>query len=76
MLTSTIQLSLDLQYGKIKAYSLIIIFICCVWRYTLVDIMPEHKRNILNLGYGINLKYEGMLSLSFDRFYVVTNFIL
>ena len=36
--------------------------------------MPELKRNILNFGYGINFKYEGMLSHSFDRFYVVTNF--
>ena len=27
-------------------------------------------------GYGINYKYEGMLAHSFDRFYVVTNFIL
>ena len=38
--------------------------------------MPELKRNILNFGYRINVKYEGMLSHSFDRFYVVTNFIL
>ena len=29
--------------------SLIIIFVCCVCRYTSVDIMPELKRNILNL---------------------------
>ena len=41
-----------------------------------VDIMPELKRNILNFGYGINFKYEGMLSNSFNRFYVVTKFIL
>ena len=34
------------------------------------------KRNILNLGYGINYKYEGILAHSFDRFYVVTKFIL
>ena len=38
--------------------------------------MPELKRNILNFEYGINFKYEGMLSHSFDRFYVVTKFIL
>ena len=38
--------------------------------------MPELKINILNFGYRINLKYEGMLSHSFDRFYVVTYFIL
>ena len=59
-----------------KAYSLIIIFICCVCKYTSVDIMSELKRNILNFGYGINFKYEGMLLHSFDRFYVVTKFIL
>ena len=34
------------------------------------------KRNILNFGYSINFKYEGMLEHSFDRFYVVTKFIL
>ena len=38
--------------------------------------MPELKRNILNFGYRINFKYEGMLAYSFDRFYVVTKFIL
>ena len=59
-----------------KAYSLIIIFICCVFKYTSVGIMPELKRNILNFGCEINFKYEGMVSHSFDRFYVVTNFIL
>ena len=37
--------------------------------------MPELKRNILNFGYGINFKYEGMLLHSFDTFYVVTKFI-
>ena len=36
----------------------------------------ELKRNILNFGYGVNFKYEGMLSHSFDRFYVVTKFEL
>ena len=38
--------------------------------------MLELKRNILNFGYRINFKYEGMLAHSFDRFYVVTKFIL
>ena len=41
-----------------------------------VDIMPKLKRNILNFGYGVNFKNEGMLSHSFDRFYVVTKFKL
>ena len=34
------------------------------------------QRNILHFGYGINYKYEGMLTDSFDRFYVVTKFML
>ena len=34
------------------------------------------KRNILNFGYGVNFKYEGMLSHSFDGFYVVAKFEL
>ena len=37
---------------------------------------PKLHRNILNFGYGINSKYEGMLVHSFDRFYVVTKFML
>ena len=36
--------------------------------------MPEFKKNVLNFGYGANFKYEGMLTHSFDRFYVVTKF--
>ena len=59
-----------------KVYSLIVIFICCICEYTSVDIMPELKRNMLNFGYRINFKYEGMLSHSFDGFYVVTKLIL
>ena len=30
----------------------------------------------MNFGYGISHKYQGMLAHSFDRFYVVTKFIL
>ena len=36
--------------------------------------MPELKWNILNFGYIVNFKYEGMLSHSFDRYYMVTKF--
>ena len=43
---------------------------------TSVKIKPVLQRNILNFGYGINYKYEGMLAHSFDRFYVVTKFML
>ena len=41
-----------------------------------IEIKTELQRNILNFGYGINYKYEGMLAHSFDRFYVVTKFML
>ena len=41
-----------------------------------IKIRPELQRNILNFGYGINYKYEGMLAHSFDGFYVVTKFML
>ena len=41
-----------------------------------VGIVPKLKRNILNFGYGVNFKYEGMLSHSFDRFYFMTKFEL
>ena len=41
-----------------------------------IKIKPELQRNILNFGYGINYKYEGMLAHSFNRFYVVTKFML
>ena len=30
----------------------------------------------MNFGYGVNFKYEGMLSHSSDRFYIVTKFEL
>ena len=41
-----------------------------------IKIRPELQKNILNFGYGINYKYEGMLVHSFDRFYEVTKFML
>ena len=52
------------------------IFICYFYWSTSTRIKPELKKNILNFGYGINYKYEGMLAHSVDRFYVVTKFIL
>ena len=51
-------------------------FVICVYHNAAVDIIPELKRNILNFGYGVNFKYEGMLSHSFDKFYVVAKFEL
>ena len=54
------------------------ILFCIIFKFyvgTSVEIRPELQRNILNFSYGINYKYEGMLSHSFDRFYVVTKFM-
>ena len=50
--------------------------LCQFYLTTSTKIKLELKKNILNLGYGIDYKYEGMLTHSFDRFYVVTKFIL
>ena len=58
-----------------KFYSLF----CVIFQFytgTSIKIKPEPKRNILNFGYGINYKYECMLAHSFDRFYMVTKFML
>ena len=58
-----------------KFYSLL----CIIFQFykgTSIKIKPKLKRNILNFGLGINYKYEGMLAHPFDRFYVVTKFIL
>ena len=48
------------------------LIILCMYSTPAVSIMPELKCNILRFGYGVNFRYEGMLSHSFDRFYVVT----
>ena len=57
-------------------YIFITILVGLSSRYSFVEIRPELQRNILKFGYGINYKYEGMLAHSFDRFYVITKFIL
>ena len=51
-------------------------FFICEYGCSTIDSMPELKRNILNFGYGVNFKYEGILSHSFDRIYVVAKFEL
>ena len=50
--------------------------ICYFYQSTSTKIKQELKRNILNFGYSINYKYEGMFAHSFGRFYMVTKFIL
>ena len=57
-----------------KLYSLILLIILSISK--CIEFNPELQKNILNFGYGINYKYEGMLMQSFDRFYIITKFIL
>ena len=57
----------------------IYLFLCVLCQFylgTSTKIEPELMKNILNFGYGINYKNEHMLAHSFDRFYVVTKFML
>ena len=48
-----------------------VILIAIVDGSSAVSNMPELKHNVLRFGYGVNFRYESMLSHSFDRFYVV-----
>ena len=61
---------------NIHLYTILIVLIYLSSGYSSVEIRLELQKNILKFGYGINYKYEGMLAHSFDRFYVVTKFIL
>ena len=47
------------------------LIILCIYSSSTVSIMRELKCNVLRFGYGVNFRYEGMLSHSFDRFYTV-----
>ena len=49
--------------------------LCYIYRCNSIEIKPELQKNIFKFGYGINYKYEGMLSPLFNRFYVVTKLI-
>ena len=60
---------------KFYLYS-VLNFIHYFYQSTSTKIKLELKRNILNFGYSIHYKYEGMLAHPFERFYVVTKFIL
>ena len=59
-----------------KLYTFILVKIIVVTMSRGIEINPELQKNILKFGYGINYKYEGMLAHSFDRFYIVTKFML
>ena len=50
--------------------------LCYIYQSTSTKIKLELKKNILISGYSISYKYKGMLVHSFDRFYIVTKFIL
>ena len=52
--------------------TLLLLLVTLVCGTSAVSIMPELKQNILRFGYGVNFRYEGMLSHLFDGFYVVT----
>ena len=41
-----------------------------------VNVIPELKKNVLNFRYGVNFRYERMLTHSFDRFYVVPKYTI
>ena len=60
------------------SYFLILILILIHDVYTMdIDLgNVDLANNILKLGYGINYKYMGKVSHSFDRFYIVTKFEL
>ena len=45
------------------------------WALTL-DIDPDPQRNVLKFGYEKNFKYEGQLSHSIDRFYILAKCLL
>ena len=57
-----------------QTYSIFItVFLISLPKVLMIDVIPELKKN-MNFGYGANFKYEGMLTHSFDRFYVVTTY--
>ena len=79
--TSNLQLVFPTQVtqsslqGKMHINSILIVVVLILLHEVLaIDVMPELKKNVLNFGYGANFKYEGMLTHSFDRFYVVAKY--
>ena len=67
------------QQGKMTSYLMTLILICDVSNVFMMDINlgnVDLPNNVLKFGYGINYKYMGKVSHSFDRFYIVTKFEL
>ena len=54
--------------------TLIVAVLISLHEVLAIDAMPELKKNVLNLTYGTNFKYEEMLTHSLDRFYVVAKY--
>ena len=64
---------------KFQLNIVVTLILICVCICTMMEINlgnTELQRNVLKFGYGINYKYIGTLSHSFDRLYVVTKFEL
>ena len=57
---------------KLSSLIWMIILVTC----NCIKFSPELQKNILKFGFGINYKYEGMLTHSFNRFYIITKSIL
>ena len=54
--------------------TLIAVILISMHEVLAIDVMPELEKNVLNFRYSANFKYEGMLTHSFDRFYVVAKY--
>ena len=62
---------------KFQLNIVVILTLTCVCGCIMMEINlgdTELQKNVLKFGYGIYYKYGGMLSHSFDRFFVVTKF--
>ena len=59
-----------------KFYTFVLVIIMVVFMSKGMTFNLELQKNILKFCYGINYIYEGMLAHSFDRFYIVTKFML
>ena len=60
-----------------KLYTIVLVTIIVITMSKSIEISLELQKNILlKFSYGINYKYGGMLAHSFDRFYIVTKYML
>ena len=59
-----------------RFYSFALMIIILVEVSKSIKFNLELQKNNLKFGYGINYKYEGMFVHLFDRFYIVTKFML